>query len=80
MLLAGFAGYSGSEATLRGQVSSALQLLVHVSRLPGGERRVMSISEVLGDDEQGLVIRPAFRFDLAQLRHHDLRAAGEGAA
>ena len=79
-LLAGFAGYSGSEATLRGQVSSALQLLVHVSRLPGGERRVMSISEVLGDDEQGLVIRPAFRFDLAQLRHHDLRAAGEGAA
>ncbi len=77
-LLAGFAGYTGSESTLRGQVSSALQLLVHVSRLPGGERRVLSISEVLGDDASGLVLRTVFRYDLAQARHQDLRAAGGG--
>ena len=47
-LLANFAGFSGSEVTLRAQVASAIHLMVQVARLPGGERRVTQVAEVRG--------------------------------
>lgn len=74
-LLAGFAGFSGSEATLRQQIVSALDLMVHVTRLPTGERRVMSITEV-GDVQDGEVqLRDLFRYDIDEQVHEDLREA-----
>jgi len=72
-LLAGFAGFSGSELTLRGQIASAVQMLVHVSRLAGGERRVMAITEIEGLDRGEIRMRPVFRYDVEQGRHLDLR-------
>lgn len=72
-LLAGFAGYTGNEVALRGQVASALQLMVQVARLPGGERRVSEVSEVLGVSATGLELRTVFRYDAEQRRHFDLR-------
>ena len=72
-LLAGFAGFSGSELTLRGQIASAVQMLVHVSRLAGGERRVMAITEIEGLDRGEIRMRPVFRYDAEQGRHLDLR-------
>ena len=72
-LLAGFAGYSGSENTFKGQVMSAIQLLVHVSRLPTGERRVMSITELTGASADELSFRDLFRDDLDAGRHLDVR-------
>jgi pilus assembly protein CpaF len=72
-LLAGFAGYTGSEVTFRGQIASALKLMVHVTRLPGGERRVMSVAEVQGLHGTELRLRELFRFDAGQ--HVDLRKA-----
>jgi pilus assembly protein CpaF len=72
-LLAGFAGYTGNEVALRGQVASALQLMVQVARLPGGERRVSEVSEVLGVSATGLDLKTVFRYDLEQRRHLDLR-------
>ena len=74
-LLAGFAGYTGGEATLRGQISAAIQLIVHVSRLASGMRRVVAITELKGLDERGLVMNDIFRFDPDTGHHHDLRAA-----
>ncbi|MES0872708.1 CpaF family protein [Sinimarinibacterium thermocellulolyticum] len=74
-LLAGFAGYTGSEITFRGQIASAIQLMVHVSRLKGGERRVMSISEVLGMRGAELLMRELFRYDVEHGRHVDCRGA-----
>ncbi len=62
-LLAGFAGYNGGEQTLRGQISAAIQLVVHVARLPSGQRRVMSITELLGLQGRELALRDVFRFD-----------------
>ncbi|MDP3294129.1 MAG: CpaF family protein [Nevskia sp.] len=61
-LLAGFAGYTGGEKTLRGQIAAAIQLIVHVSRLSSGQRRVMSISELHGLDGSELVMRDVFRY------------------
>ncbi len=72
-LLAGFAGYTGSELTFRGQVASAVQLLVQVSRLKGGERRVMSVTEVLGLKGHDLVLRDLFRYDLERRELIDCR-------
>lgn len=62
-LLAGFAGYTGGEKTLRGQIAAAIQLVVHVSRLSSGQRRVMSISELRGLDGSELVMRDVFRYE-----------------
>lgn len=62
-LLAGFAGYTGGEKTLRGQIAAAIQLVVHVSRLSSGQRRVMSISELRGFDGSELVMHNVFRYE-----------------
>ncbi len=62
-LLAGFAGYTGGEKTLRGQIAAAIQLVVHVSRLSSGQRRVMSISELRGLDGSELVMHNVFRYE-----------------
>ncbi|HEX4895207.1 MAG TPA: CpaF family protein [Solimonas sp.] len=75
-LLAGFAGYTGSEVTFRGQVGSAIQLLVHISRLKGGERRVMSVTEVLGATGHEIMMRERFRYDAERGAHIDLQEAG----
>jgi len=72
-LLAGFAGFTGSEITFRAQVASAIQLLVHVARLPGGERRLMSVTEVIGAKGHELLLRELFRYDVDRREHLDLR-------
>jgi pilus assembly protein CpaF len=46
-LLAGFAGYNGSETTLRQQIASSLDLIVHIGRLRDGQRRILTVEEVL---------------------------------
>jgi pilus assembly protein CpaF len=74
-LLAGFAGYTGNDTTLLGQIAAALQLMVHVARLPDGRRRVLAIVEVLGLKGDRLEMRDLFRFDAASGEHHDLREA-----
>lgn len=74
-LLAGFAGYKGSERTFRSQVASAVQLLVQLSRLPGGERRLMSVTEVQGVVDGELRLRELFRYDPLVQRHLDLRGS-----
>ncbi|HWU67957.1 MAG TPA: CpaF family protein [Stenotrophobium sp.] len=74
-LLAGFAGYNGSELTFRGQVASAIHLLVHVARLADGKRRLMAISELHGLSGHELDLREVFRYDIDSETHHDLRSA-----
>jgi len=72
-LLANFAGFSGSEVTLRAQVASAIHLMVQVARLPGGERRVTQVAEVRGTRDSGLDLCSVFRFDPASAAHVDQR-------
>lgn len=74
-LLAGFAGYTGNEITLRSQIESALQLIVHVSRLASGKRRVLSISELVGLQGRDLKMKELFRYEPENDRHLDLRVA-----
>lgn len=74
-LLAGFAGFTGSEVTLRGQVVSAIDLMVHVSRLPDGSRRLMSVTEIRGLKAGDIELADIFRFDCDRSEHVDLRQA-----
>ena len=47
-MLAGFAGFQGSEDSLRRQIASALDFIIQIGRLPNGKRRILSITEVTG--------------------------------
>jgi len=75
-LLAGFAGFTGSEVTLRGQVVSAIDLMVHVSRMPSGERRLLSVTEIRGMEGIEVALSDVFRFDPETGTHRDLRGEG----
>lgn len=73
-LLAGFAGFTGSDHTFRGQVAAAIHLIVHVARLSSGERRLMSVAEITGHDDRGMLMREVFNYDVDQRVHRDLRS------
>ncbi|WIM05775.1 MAG: CpaF family protein [Candidatus Nitricoxidivorans perseverans] len=47
-MLAGLAGFQGTDLTLKTMISTALDLIVQISRLPDGRRRLFAIEEVLG--------------------------------
>ncbi len=50
---------------IREQISSALNLIVHLSRLRDGSRRVTQISEVVGMEGQVVTLQDIFAFDYA---------------
>ena len=52
-----------SEKALTMQVSSAVELVVQVSRLNDGSRRITEIAEVLGFDKGAYQTRPIFKID-----------------
>jgi pilus assembly protein CpaF len=56
---------SGAELpsrAIREQIASAVNIIVHQSRLRDGTRRIVSIAEVLGTGSEGVVIQEIFGF------------------
>ena len=49
-------------AAVRGQIGSALDVMVHLGRLRDGSRKVLEIVEVVGDETGKLQCRPLFSF------------------
>ncbi len=47
-MLAGFAGYQGSEVSLRRQIANAIDFIVQIGRQSNGRRRILSVTEVTG--------------------------------
>ena len=60
-LLAGFAGYNGDTHTLSRQIASALDLIVQLTRLPDGRRRLVEVSQLRLHGTE-LRAEPIFRF------------------
>ncbi len=60
MILLG--GTNLPDRAMREQISSALDLVVQASRLSDGTRRVTSITEVCGNDGDGVKIQELYRF------------------
>jgi pilus assembly protein CpaF len=48
---------------VREQVASAIDLIIHVSRLRDGSRRVTHVTEVLGMEGDSVTLQDAFLFD-----------------
>jgi pilus assembly protein CpaF len=63
-MLAGLAGFQGSEGTLRQMIAAAVELVIQISRMPNGQRRVVSVTEVTGVRDNLFVLNELFAFDL----------------
>ncbi|MEM8973082.1 MAG: CpaF family protein [Pseudomonadota bacterium] len=59
----GLSGFPMSEATVRSQIASAIDIIVQVQRFPDGKRRVTSISEIVGLEEMTIQMQELFRFE-----------------
>jgi pilus assembly protein CpaF len=55
-------GYQIPERAIREQVASAIELLVHVSRLSDGTRRIVNISEIVGMEGEVVTTQDIFVF------------------
>lgn len=64
-MLAGFAGFAGSEVSLRRQIASALNFIVQIGRLPNGKRRVISITEITGVNDNVIAMQELFKHEYA---------------
>ncbi len=63
--LALMSGVSMTLAAIRGQVASAIELIVQIARFPDGSRRLTELTEVLSLDNDGRYqTNPLFVFDL----------------
>ena len=57
------AGYDIPMRALRTQVSSAIQIIVQASRLPGGKRKVTRVSEISGMEGEQITMHDIFSFE-----------------
>jgi pilus assembly protein CpaF len=57
------AGYDIPMRALRTQIASALQLVVQARRLPGGKRKIVSVSEITGMEGEALQMHELFTFE-----------------
>lgn len=62
-MLAGFAGFQGSEDSLRRQIASALDFIIQIGRLPNGKRRILSITEVTGMGDGVIAMQELYRHE-----------------
>ena len=62
-MLAGFAGFQGSESSLRRQIAGALDFIVQIARLSSGRRRIVSITEVTGVGDNIITTQELYRHE-----------------
>jgi len=62
-LLLNFGGFLGSELNLSRQISGAIDIIVQISRMPSGKRRITSISEVTGVLDEVIATQELFHFE-----------------
>jgi len=61
-MMVAMTGYDLPVPVVRQYIAAGISLVVHVARLKGGVRRVMRISEIVGVDENGLILEDIFGF------------------
>jgi pilus assembly protein CpaF len=70
------AGYDLPMRAIREQVASAIDVVVQLSRLRDGSRRVVSITEVVGMEGDVVTLSDLYRFDFEAGFDHEGRFAG----
>jgi pilus assembly protein CpaF len=63
-MLVGISGFKGSDATLRHNIASAIDLVIQVSRLSNGKRKVVSVTELTGVADGTYMTQDLFSWDL----------------
>jgi len=58
----GMAGMPMSQESIRGQIASALDIIVQTQRLSDGGRRIISIAEITGMEGQVIQMQEIYRF------------------
>lgn len=64
-------------SAIRRNIASAVNLIVQVSRLPDGSRKVMNITEVMGMEGDNIVLQDIFTFNARETRDDDGKIHGE---
>ncbi|BBQ00006.1 type II/IV secretion system ATP-binding protein [Burkholderia sp. SFA1] len=64
-MLAGFAGFQGTEGSLRRQISNAIDFIVQIGRLSNGRRRILSVTEVTGLSDNIVAMQELYRYEPA---------------
>ena len=67
-MLAGLANFQGSEDTLRKMIAAAIELVVQIGRLPNGQRKVISITEITGVRDSQIITNELYVYDEASNR------------
>lgn len=62
-MLAGLANFQGSEITLRKMIAAAIELVIQISRLPNGQRKIVSITEIVGVRDGQFVMNELYSYD-----------------
>ncbi|MEX3957637.1 CpaF family protein [Trinickia sp. EG282A] len=62
-MLAGFAGFQGTESSLRRQIANAIDFIVQIGRLSNGRRRIQSITEVTGLSDTIIATQELYRYE-----------------
>src|SRR5262245_62577766 len=60
--MVGMAGLSMSESSIRGQIASAITIIVQLQRFSDGRRRIVSISELTGLERDVIQLQEIFKF------------------
>ena len=69
------ARYNISADSVRQQIAGALDLIIFVTRLVDGSRRVMTISQVSEDERTGIKIDDVFRFNIEKISSNELKGS-----
>src|SRR5262245_4823255 len=72
-MLVGMSGFKGSDATLRHNIAGAIDLVIQVSRLTNGKRKVISVTELTGVADGTYMTQDLFAWDFDEER---FRGAG----
>ena len=61
-MMVGMAGFDLPIWVIRGQLASAIQIVVQIARLTGGVRRVVKVSEITGMEGEVISMHDIFEF------------------
>ena len=61
--MVGMTGIDLPQKSLRGQIASAIQVVIQIQRMSDGRRRVVSIQEILGMEADTVTMQEIYRFD-----------------
>lgn len=67
-MLAGLAGFQGAELTLRKMIAASVEVIIQISRLTSGERKITSIIEVVCIRDHEFVINELYSYSVEQQR------------